>query len=244
VALAPTPKRPRGWRDLLQHRHDRLSGDADRPSYAGQIFTSLSRISATSAPIWRTSRLPRSPPAGLVVKQDVTEPSNWRRLNTSMAGLRARHIAGIAGVDTRACDHARPAMADHRPGVLGLSRRRPLRSRCLAHSGGGVAGIGRDGSGTGSNLSPAYDWDESAWAWPTGFGRQTRTAAPRRRGGLRGQAQHSALPCRGWMPVTVVPATASGEDILRHQPDGVFLSNGPRAIRQDRGNSGSRRSRQ
>ena len=27
--------------------------------------------------------------------------------------------------------------------------------------------------------------------------------------------------------VTVVPATASTEDILRHKPDGVFLSNGP-----------------
>ena len=27
--------------------------------------------------------------------------------------------------------------------------------------------------------------------------------------------------------VTVVPATASAEDILRHRPDGVFLSNGP-----------------
>ena len=27
--------------------------------------------------------------------------------------------------------------------------------------------------------------------------------------------------------VTVVPATASAEDILRHRPDGIFLSNGP-----------------
>ncbi len=27
--------------------------------------------------------------------------------------------------------------------------------------------------------------------------------------------------------MTVVPATASAEDILRHEPDGVFLSNGP-----------------
>ena len=27
--------------------------------------------------------------------------------------------------------------------------------------------------------------------------------------------------------MTVVPATASAEDILRHRPDGVFLSNGP-----------------
>jgi carbamoyl-phosphate synthase small subunit len=27
--------------------------------------------------------------------------------------------------------------------------------------------------------------------------------------------------------VTVVPATASAEDVLRHRPDGIFLSNGP-----------------
>ena len=27
--------------------------------------------------------------------------------------------------------------------------------------------------------------------------------------------------------VTVVPATASAEDVMRHKPDGVFLSNGP-----------------
>ena len=27
--------------------------------------------------------------------------------------------------------------------------------------------------------------------------------------------------------MTVVPATATAEDILRHKPDGVFLSNGP-----------------
>src|SRR5258708_38646435 len=33
----------------------------------------------------------------------------------------------------------------------------------------------------------------------------------------------AALGCR----VTVVPATASAADILRHRPDGVFLSNGP-----------------
>ena len=33
----------------------------------------------------------------------------------------------------------------------------------------------------------------------------------------------AAAGCR----VTVVPATATAEDILRHSPDGVFLSNGP-----------------
>ncbi|MGH7155622.1 MAG: carbamoyl phosphate synthase small subunit, partial [Acetobacteraceae bacterium] len=33
----------------------------------------------------------------------------------------------------------------------------------------------------------------------------------------------ASVGCR----ITVVPATTSGEDILRHKPDGVFLSNGP-----------------
>jgi carbamoyl-phosphate synthase small subunit len=37
---------------------------------------------------------------------------------------------------------------------------------------------------------------------------------------LRTLAAHG---CR----VTVVPATATTEDILRHEPDGIFLSNGP-----------------
>ncbi len=72
-----------------------------------------------------------------------------------------------------------------------------------------------------------YEWDETVWAWPEAHGRQT---APRhhvvavdygaKRNILRCLA---AAGCR----VTVVPATATAEDILRHQPDGVFLSNGP-----------------
>ena len=37
---------------------------------------------------------------------------------------------------------------------------------------------------------------------------------------LRMLAEHG---CR----VTVVPATATAEEIMRHRPDGVFLSNGP-----------------
>jgi carbamoyl-phosphate synthase small subunit len=77
------------------------------------------------------------------------------------------------------------------------------------------------------SCTQAYNWDETRWAWPGGHGRQT---APRhhvvavdygaKRNILRSLA---AAGCR----VTVVPATATAADILRHEPDGVFLSNGP-----------------
>ncbi|MGC8468790.1 MAG: carbamoyl phosphate synthase small subunit, partial [Acetobacteraceae bacterium] len=73
----------------------------------------------------------------------------------------------------------------------------------------------------------SYAWDETRWAWPEGVGRQT---APRfhvvavdygaKRNILRCLA---SAGCR----VTVVPAASSAEEILRHRPDGVFLSNGP-----------------
>src|SRR5207302_713790 len=73
----------------------------------------------------------------------------------------------------------------------------------------------------------SYDWTETVWRRETGYGRQD---APRfhvvavdygaKRNILRMLAEHG---CR----VTVVPATASTQDILRHEPDGIFLSNGP-----------------
>ena len=72
-----------------------------------------------------------------------------------------------------------------------------------------------------------YTWDETSWRWGEGYGRQT---APKhhvvaidygiKRNILRLLADHG---CR----VTVLPATATAEDILAHKPDGVFLSNGP-----------------
>jgi carbamoyl-phosphate synthase small subunit len=73
----------------------------------------------------------------------------------------------------------------------------------------------------------SYTWDETTWAWPAGTGRQetpkhhvVAVDYGAKRNILRCLA---AAGCR----VTVVPATATADDILRHQPDGVFLSNGP-----------------
>ena len=73
----------------------------------------------------------------------------------------------------------------------------------------------------------SYTWDQTSWTWGKGYG---RLEAPRhhvvavdygiKRNILRLLADHG---CR----VTVLPAKATGEEILAHRPDGVFLSNGP-----------------
>jgi carbamoyl-phosphate synthase small subunit len=72
-----------------------------------------------------------------------------------------------------------------------------------------------------------YTWDETEWAIGEGYGKLT---TPKhkvvaidygiKRNILRCLASHGC-------DVTVVPATASAEDIMSHNPDGIFLSNGP-----------------
>ena len=73
----------------------------------------------------------------------------------------------------------------------------------------------------------SYSWDETAWQWGKGYGRQE---SPRfhvvaidyglKRNILR---ELATVGCR----LTVVPATTTAEEILERKPDGVFLSNGP-----------------
>jgi carbamoyl-phosphate synthase small subunit len=73
----------------------------------------------------------------------------------------------------------------------------------------------------------AYSWEEGVWSWGQGFGRQT---APKHRVvAIDYGAKRNILRCLAdaGCAVTVLPATATAEDILRERPDGVFLSNGP-----------------
>jgi len=73
----------------------------------------------------------------------------------------------------------------------------------------------------------SYEWRQTAWRHGAGYGTQE---TPRfhvvavdygmKHNILRLLAEHG---CR----VTVVPADATPEEIMRHEPDGIFLSNGP-----------------
>ena len=196
------------------------------PSYAGQIITftfpHIGNVGANPEDIEATTIAAR----GLVVKQDVTEPSNWRASNGLDAWLRSRNIPGIAGIDTRALT-ARVRDLGAPTGVLcfpayGRFDLATLQAQAAAWPGLEGMDLAKEVS-----CRQSYSWDETRWAWPSGTGRQ---AEPRfnvvavdygaKRNILRCLA---SAGCR----ITVVPATATGEDILRHRPDGVFLSNGP-----------------
>jgi len=72
-----------------------------------------------------------------------------------------------------------------------------------------------------------YEWVQTRWALGKGFG--TQHDPKYHVVAMDFGAKRNILRClaSAGCKVTVVPATASAEDVLRHDPDGIFLSNGP-----------------
>jgi carbamoyl-phosphate synthase small subunit len=200
------------------------------PSYAGQIITfTFPHIGnvGTNREDTETSNLAmRSGVRGCVLRAGVTGPSNYRALDRLDQWLKARGIIAIAGVDTRA--------------LTARIREQGMPNGVIAHEPSGSFDLGKLAAEAkawpgllGLDLVPevtagqSYTWDETLWAWGRGYGRQDRPSLHvvavdygLKRNILRCLAQAG---CR----VTVVPATATAEDILARKPDGVFLSNGP-----------------
>ena len=73
----------------------------------------------------------------------------------------------------------------------------------------------------------SYRWDEMRWAWPGGYPR--RTGPGRRVVAVDYGAKRNILRClaSAGCEVTVLPATATADEVLAHDPEGLFLSNGP-----------------
>jgi len=196
------------------------------PSYAGQIicftFPHIGNVGANAEDLEATNVAAR----GLVVKQDVTEPSNWRAVQGLDAWLKSRGVPGISGIDTRALtlrirDAGAPSgillfPADGKFDIAG--------AQAAAAAWPGLEGMDLARA---VSCTQTYSWDETTYAWPAGYGRQT---APRHHVvAVDYGAKRNILRClaSAGCRVTVVPADSTAEDILRHKPDGVFLSNGP-----------------
>ncbi len=196
------------------------------PSYAGQIITftfpHIGNVGTNNDDLEAGSVAAR----GLVIQQDITEPSNWRSAQHLDAWLKARGITGVSGVDTRAItvrvrDGGAPTgvLAFPADGKFDLAA---LRARAEAWPGLEGMDLAKD-----VTCAQTYAWDETQYEWPAGTGHQT---APKHHVvAVDFGAKRNILRClaSAGCRVTVVPATSSAEDILRHKPDGVFLSNGP-----------------
>jgi carbamoyl-phosphate synthase small subunit len=196
------------------------------PSYAGQIVT------FTFPHIGNTGVTPEDDEtgdpvaAGMVVKWDPTEPSNWRSVQDLDAWMSARGRIAIGGIDTRRLTRAiRQQGAPHV--TLSHDPEGNFDIEALVAKARGFSGLeGLDLAKT-VTCAQTYRWNEMRWAWPDGYPKQD---APKHKVvAVDYGAKRNILRClaSAGCDVIVVPASATAEEILAHNPDGVFLSNGP-----------------
>ena len=200
------------------------------PSYNGQILTfTFPHIGNTGTNDEDTETVNAAASfgaCGIVMHAAITNPSNWRQTQHLDAWLKAKGIVGIWGIDTRALtalirDNGMPnAVIVHAPdGVFDLPA---LKAEAAALPS-------MDGLDLVPNVtSPQrYTWSQTPWVWPAGYGE--RSVARFHVVALDYGVKRNILRllsdrgCR----VTVLPPTATAEDVLALKPDGVFLANGP-----------------
>ncbi len=196
------------------------------PSYAGQIVTFTFPHVGNTGTTPQDSESARPAAAGMVVKWDPTAPSNWRAHDDLHHWLIANDRIAIGGIDTRRLTRA--IRQQGAPNVV------------LAHAPDGNFDIeelvskarefnGLEGLDLAREVTCAqsYRWDETRWAWPDGYGR--KPAGGHRVVAVDFGAKRNILRClaSAGCDVTVLPATATAQEILAHDPEGVFLSNGP-----------------
>ena len=200
------------------------------PSYAGQVvtftFPHIGNVGANDEDQEMLEAGKSDGAVGAVFKADITNPSNYRSSQHLDDWLKARGIIAMSGIDTRA--------------LTNLIREKGLANCVIAHSPDGNFDLddlkakakewsGLEGLDLAKTVGHGQDkpWSEKPWVWDEGYSsssdHQYHIVAMDfgvKRNILRLMAD---LGCK----VTILPATASADEVLAHKPDGVFLSNGP-----------------
>ena len=198
------------------------------PSYAKQViaftFPHIGNVGANDEDVEAAD--PHA--LGCLVREVVTEPSNYRA-NQGFADWMAKWgRIGIAGVDTRALTRLvrtegppNIAVAHRADGQFDLDKLQKMAAEWP----------GLEGMDLAKDVSrlQVERWTGGKWAWGQGYqlcgegeGRPHVVAVDygSKRNIFRNLSDAGAR-------VTVVPASASFDEIMAHEPDGFFLSNGP-----------------
>ncbi len=201
------------------------------PSYAAQIvtftFPHIGNVGANPEDI--ESRVEGA--VGCIVREDVTEPSNFRSTERFVDWMARCGKIGLSGVDTRALTRrirmsgAPNAVIAHAPdGVFDVD--------ALIARAAGWPGL------EGMDLAPRVTreaeerWAGGYWRLGRGYGRAAFDAPNRKMPhvvaidyGAKDNIFRNLV--KAGARVTVVPAKTSFDEVMALAPDGVFLSNGP-----------------
>ena len=202
------------------------------PSYAGQIITftfpHIGNVGTNPEDIETVTPAAR----GCVLRADITGPANFRATRHLDEWLKSYGLPGIAGIDTRALTRKIREAGFFNGTVVngqGNGQGNGNDIDVAAALAEARAWPGLDGMDLAKTVTcgQTYQWEESTWALGRGYG--TLDKPNHHVVAVDFGAKRNILRCltAAGCRVTVVPATATAEDVLGHKPDGVFLSNGP-----------------
>ena len=168
--------------------------------------------------------------AGLIIKDLPLLASNFRSSQSLPEYLKASGTVAIANIDTRKLTRLLRTQGAQNGAIVGLAAGEKVTQAVIDQA---IAAAKAAPSMSGLDLAQkvtaaqGYDWTQTEWKLGTGYGTQTD---PRfhvvaydfgvKKNILRMLAERG---CK----VTVVPAKTPAAEVLRHKPDGIFLSNGP-----------------
>ncbi|MCA0209702.1 MAG: glutamine-hydrolyzing carbamoyl-phosphate synthase small subunit [Proteobacteria bacterium] len=197
------------------------------PSYAGQIvtftFPHIGNVGANPEDMERGVH----GALGAITRELPTQPSNFRSVQTLPEWMTEQGVIGLAGIDTRALTRRiRDAGAPN--GVIAHSPDGKFDVDELLAMARGWAGL--EGMDLAKTVSRTDTGDWTGGAWTLGHGYATEGGGERPHVvaidyGAKDNIFRNLV--KAGARVTVVPATASLDEVLGHQPAGVFLSNGP-----------------
>jgi carbamoyl-phosphate synthase small subunit len=196
------------------------------PSYAGQIvaftFPHIGIVGANEEDIESITPAVR----GVIVRAHAETPSNYRAAITLDRWLKRHSIPGLSGIDTRR--------------LTQRIREKGMPHGVIAHSAGGRFDIpalrarAKDFTGLeGLDLAKEvtcrqmFTWDQTPWRWNEGYGTQTHPSWRAVVVDFGVKRNILRLLAGSGAEITVLPASATAEDVMRHKPHGVLLSNGP-----------------
>ncbi len=189
------------------------------PSYAGQL------VCLTASEIGNVGTNPEDDESfehgadGLIVRSLSPIVSNWRATGDLDSYLRARRVPGIAEIDTRALTRH---LRDRGAVMAALSTEHTDVDRLVAMAREAPSMEGRDLASE-VTTRRTYTWEEPSWGNDDpppvrfhvvayDFGIKLNILRRLRDRGIK---------------TTVVPALTPAAEALAHEPDGIFLSNGP-----------------
>ncbi len=194
------------------------------PSYARQIVT------LTYPHIGNTGINPEDEEsggvmaAGLVIRDLPLMASNYRSEQSLSDYLRDQGTVAIADIDTRRLTRILRDKGAQSGCILAGDNPNEEEALRQARAFKGLKGLDLAKE---VSTATSYPWREGSWQWDVGHSEQSET--PFKVVALDFGVKRNILRMladRG-CDLMVLPAQSSVEDVMAHEPDGVFLSNGP-----------------